>query len=152
MGRVTAAILPMMLVGHFQSLLWSHDEMALAAVSLYLFVRFGVTNIIRKYTVHRGMFHSIPACLIFAGLAFLICGTAPTIQIRCYKAGGVALGEDRPVAVERVHAALRPNGVGPEQRVVAGSGRKQGTAQGEHRGLLVRIVPRRKGYSRLHVK
>jgi hypothetical protein len=64
----------------------------------------------------------------------------------------IALGEDRPVAVERVHGALRPNGVGPEQRVVAGSRRKQGTAQGGHRGLLVRIVPRRKGYSRLHVK
>jgi hypothetical protein len=88
----SAAIIPMLLVGHFESLLLSHDAMVLAAVSLYLFVRFGITNIIRKYTVHRGMFHSIPACLIFAGLAFLMCATAPTLQIRCYKAGGVALG------------------------------------------------------------
>jgi hypothetical protein len=46
---------------------------------------------IRKYTVHRGMFHSIPACLIFAGLAFLICGTSD-LNVRYYKAGGVIAG------------------------------------------------------------
>ena len=51
--------------------------MVLAAVSLYLFVRFGITNMIRKYTVHRGMFHSIPAGLIFAGLAFLVTRRRP---------------------------------------------------------------------------
>jgi hypothetical protein len=100
----TAAILPMMLVGHFQTLLLSHDAMALAAVSLYLFVRFGVTNIIRKYTVHRGMFHSLPACLIFAGLAFLMCATAPTFQIRCYKAGGVIAGFMSHLVLDEIYA------------------------------------------------
>ncbi len=88
----TAAILPMLLLGHFQSFEMSHDSMVLAAISVYLFVRFGVTKIIRRCTVHRGMFHSIPACLIFSGLAFLLCATAPTVEIRFYKAGGVALG------------------------------------------------------------
>ncbi len=87
----TAAIVPMLLVGRFQSLALSYDAMALAAVSLYLFVRFGITNIIRKYTVHRGMFHSIPAGLVFAGLAFIVSGAAP-LEIRCYKAGGVFAG------------------------------------------------------------
>jgi hypothetical protein len=87
----TAAIVPMLLVGRFQTLALSHDGMALAAVSLYLFVRFGITNIIRKYTVHRGMFHSIPAGLVFAGLAFIVSGAAP-LEFRCYKAGGVLAG------------------------------------------------------------
>jgi hypothetical protein len=100
----TAAIIPMLLVGHFQTLSLSHDAMALAAVSLYLFVRFGVTNIIRKYTVHRGMFHSIPACAIFAGLAFLVCATAPTIEIRCYKAGGVVLGFMSHLLLDEIYA------------------------------------------------
>jgi hypothetical protein len=100
----TAAIIPMLLVGHFQSLLLSHDAMVLAAVSMYLFVRFGVTNIIRKYTVHRGMFHSIPACLIFAGLAFLICATAPTLGIRCYKAGGVVAGFMSHLILDEIYA------------------------------------------------
>jgi len=87
----TAAIVPMLLVGHFETLALSYDAMVLVAVSMYLFVRFGITRMIRKYTVHRGMFHSVPAGLIFAGLAFLVCGTAP-IEIRCYKAGGVMAG------------------------------------------------------------
>jgi hypothetical protein len=78
--------------------------MVLAAVSMYLFVRFGVTNIIRKYTVHRGMFHSIPACLIFAGLAFLMCATAPTIEIRCYKAGGVVAGFMSHLILDEIYA------------------------------------------------
>ncbi|MCI0332671.1 MAG: metal-dependent hydrolase [Planctomycetes bacterium] len=99
----TAAIIPMMLVGRFQSLALSHDAMALAAVSLYLFVRFGVTNIVRKYTVHRGMFHSIPACLIFAGLAFLVTGTAP-FEIRCYKAGGVVAGFMSHLLLDEIYA------------------------------------------------
>jgi hypothetical protein len=94
----------MLLVGHFQTLLLSHDGMVLAAVSLYLFVRFGVTNIIRKYTVHRGMFHSIPACLIFAGLAFLMCATSPTLEIRCFKAGGVVAGFMSHLILDEIYA------------------------------------------------
>ena len=35
--------------------------MVLLGGHVYLFMRFGITNMIRKYTVHRGMFHSIPA-------------------------------------------------------------------------------------------
>jgi hypothetical protein len=56
--------------------------MVLAAVSMYLLIRFGVTNMIRKYTVHRGMFHSIPAGLIFTGVAFLLCGASPGVPRR----------------------------------------------------------------------
>jgi hypothetical protein len=65
--------------------------MVLLGVSIYLFVRFGVTNIIRKYTVHRGMFHSIPACLTFAGLAFLLAG-GTSVEVRYFKSGGVLIG------------------------------------------------------------
>ena len=99
----TAAVLPMVLVGHFYQLQLSHDAMILAAVSVYLFVRFGITNMIRKYTVHRGMFHSIPALFIFAGLAFLACGTAD-LPIRCYKAGGVAAGFMSHLLLDEIYA------------------------------------------------
>ena len=34
----------------------------------YLLVRFGVSELFKRITVHRGMYHSIPAMLI-AGLA-----------------------------------------------------------------------------------
>jgi hypothetical protein len=99
----TAAIIPMMLVGRLQSFNLSYDAMALVAVSVYLFMRFGLTNMIRKYTVHRGMFHSIPTGLIFAGLAFLVCGAAP-FEIRCYKAGGVLLGFMSHLVLDEIYA------------------------------------------------
>jgi hypothetical protein len=86
-----AATVPMLLLDRFASFGLRHDEMVLLAVSLYLSMRFGVTNMIRKYTVHRGMFHSIPAALVFAGLAFLISGAAD-VHMRYYKAGGVLIG------------------------------------------------------------
>jgi hypothetical protein len=99
----TAAIIPMMLVGRLQSFNLSYDSMALVAVSVYLFMRFGLTNMIRKYTVHRGMFHSIPAGLIFGGLAFLVCGAAP-FEIRCYKAGGVLVGFMSHLLLDEIYA------------------------------------------------
>jgi hypothetical protein len=98
-----AATLPMMLVARFQSLKLSHDAMALIAVGMYLFIRFGVTKIIRKYTVHRGMFHSIPTMLIFVGLAFLITGACP-IEFRCYKAGGVMIGFMSHLVLDEIYA------------------------------------------------
>ena len=99
----TAAVLPMMLVARFQSLHLSHDAMALAAVGMYLLIRFGVTKLIRRFTVHRGMFHSIPAMLIFAGLAFLVTGASP-IEVRCYKAGGVMAGFMSHLVLDEIYA------------------------------------------------
>jgi hypothetical protein len=98
-----AATIPMMLVARFQSLGLGHDAMALAAVAMYLAVRFGVTKLIRKYTVHRGMFHSFPMLFIFAGLAFLITGASP-IDVRCFKAGGVAGGFLSHLVLDEIYA------------------------------------------------
>jgi membrane-bound metal-dependent hydrolase YbcI (DUF457 family) len=99
----TAAIVPMLLVGRFQSLALSYDALVLAAGAMYLFVRFGITNMIRKYTVHRGMWHSIPTCLIFACLAFLICG-ANDFYVRCFKAGGVIAGFMSHLLLDEIYA------------------------------------------------
>ena len=99
----TSATIPMLLLDRCASLGLRHDEMVLLTITLYLFMRFGITNMIRKYTVHRGMFHSIPALLIFAGLAFLICGTS-NINIRYYKAGGVALGFMSHLVLDEIYA------------------------------------------------
>lgn len=88
----TAATIPMLLLHRFQSLGLRPDEMALLGIACYLFIRFGITKMIRKYTVHRGMFHSIPAGLVFAGVAFLICGGSESLNDRYFKAGAVLAG------------------------------------------------------------
>src|SRR5690606_24591955 len=74
-----------------QTLGLSYDGMVLSALAVYFFIRFGVSKLIKRFTVHRGMFHSIPAGLVFAGLAFLLCGCLD-LHLRYYKSGAVFLG------------------------------------------------------------
>ncbi len=67
-----SAFVPMLLIGRFESLGWPRETIVLACALLYIGIRFGVADIFRKYTVHRGMWHSIPAAASVGLLAFLI--------------------------------------------------------------------------------
>jgi hypothetical protein len=106
----TAAVLPMLLLHRMHSLGLAHDEMALIGIGVYLFVRFGLTNLIRKYTVHRGMFHSIPAGLIFAGAAFLVVGESFDIHIRYFKSGAVLAGFMSHLILDEIYSVEWKNG------------------------------------------
>ncbi|MBA3481125.1 MAG: metal-dependent hydrolase [Pirellulales bacterium] len=86
-----AAVTPMLLVDRFQHLGLNYEQMVLAAGASYLSVRFGFARLLKNYTVHRGMFHSIPALLIFTGVAFLLCGYG-NLHLRYFKAAGVFIG------------------------------------------------------------
>ena len=86
-----AAVAPVFLVGRFSQLGLNHEQLVLAGLAIYLFVRFGVARLLARYTVHRGMFHSIPGLLVFTGVAFLITDYAD-LQLRYFKAGGVFFG------------------------------------------------------------
>jgi hypothetical protein len=87
----TAAVVPMLLVHRFAHLGLSHEMMVVVGGLLYLLIRFGFFALLKRYTVHRGMFHSIPAALIAAELAFLLC-SCETMAPRYFKAGAVLLG------------------------------------------------------------
>lgn len=86
-----AAVVPMLLIDRFRHLGLSTDMMVLAGAVVYLFVRFVLGHWLKRYTKHRGMFHSVPAAIIFAELAFLICD-CETLGPRLFKAGAVLLG------------------------------------------------------------
>lgn len=98
-----AAVVPMLLVDRLQTLGLSYDGMVLCAAGIYLFVRFGVARLIARFTVHRGMFHSVPAALIFSGLAFLMCGCLD-IRLRYFKAGGVFLGFMSHLVLDEIYS------------------------------------------------
>jgi membrane-bound metal-dependent hydrolase YbcI (DUF457 family) len=98
-----AAVTPMLLVDRFQHLGLNYEQMVLAGGASYLFVRFGIARMLMKYTVHRGMFHSIPALLIFTGLAFLICGST-NLHLRYFKAGGVFLGAFSHLMLDEIYS------------------------------------------------
>ena len=85
-----AAVVPMMLVDRLQHLGWTTESIVLTGAFVYLLIRFVVADCLRKYTVHRGMFHSLPAAVIVGELAFLL--ASGDVELRIYKAGAVALG------------------------------------------------------------
>ena len=85
-----AAVVPMMMVDRFQQLLWTPESIVLAGAAVYVFVRFALGELLKRYTVHRGMFHSLPAAVIFGQLAFLL--ASGDVSLRWYKAGAVVIG------------------------------------------------------------
>lgn len=68
---VTAALAPALMMERLQDWGGSQEGAILAAIGLYAAVRYGASWLLSKITVHRGMFHSIPALLIAAELTFL---------------------------------------------------------------------------------
>jgi membrane-bound metal-dependent hydrolase YbcI (DUF457 family) len=98
-----AAVTPMLLVDRFQQLGLNYEQMVLAGGASYLIVRFGIAKLLMRFTVHRGMFHSIPALLIFTGLAFLICGSS-NLHLRYFKAVGVFIGAMSHLILDEIYA------------------------------------------------
>lgn len=67
-----SAFVPLLLVKRFQALDWTRESIVLACAVLYLFIRFGIAELFRRYTVHRGMWHSVPAAASVGLITFLI--------------------------------------------------------------------------------
>jgi membrane-bound metal-dependent hydrolase YbcI (DUF457 family) len=86
-----AAVVPMMLVDRFAQLGMRPESIVMAGALVYLFVRFFVGEFLRRFTVHRGMLHSLPAAAIFGLLAFLL-SCHSDLRLRMFKAGAVTLG------------------------------------------------------------
>jgi membrane-bound metal-dependent hydrolase YbcI (DUF457 family) len=86
-----AAVVPMMLLRRFQHSGLSHELIILAGAAVYLLIRFGLAALLKRYTVHRGMFHSLPAALIFGELAYLL-SAGEDWRLRAFTAGAVMLG------------------------------------------------------------
>lgn len=86
-----AAVVPMLMVSRFEHMGMPHEAIVLAGGMIYIAIRFGVAEIFRRYTVHRGMWHSVPAALTAGLLAFLICETTD-LRIRIFWSAAVVLG------------------------------------------------------------
>lgn len=85
-----AAIVPMMLIERWRTLGFSNELIVLCGAGLYLAIRFGFGAILKHLTVHRGMFHSLPAAAIVTGVAFLV--SSGSLEMRLFKSGGVLAG------------------------------------------------------------
>ena len=104
-----AALVPMLLIDRFQAMGLPYDQMILLTASIYFFIRFAGASLLGRFSVHRGMFHSIPALFIFSGVAFLLCSGA-SIEIRYFKAGGVFCGALSHLILDEIYSVEWKNG------------------------------------------
>ncbi len=88
---LAAAIVPMMMIDRFQHMNMGPESIVLAGALIYIVIRFGVGEIFKLYTVHRGMWHSIPAAITCGLLAMFIC-SCEDYRLRVFKAVAVFIG------------------------------------------------------------
>lgn len=86
-----AAVVPMLLIDRWEHLHLARETIVLVSGLTYLLIRFGLGKLLSKFTVHRGMFHSLPALAIVGELAFLVCSHENT-WMRCFFATAVMSG------------------------------------------------------------
>ena len=91
LSGVVAAIAPLLLLHNVQAIGVNGDRAFLFAILAYGAVKYGGAFLLAKLTVHRGMFHSIPALLIAAELTFLAYHT-DELRVRVLMAVGVGIG------------------------------------------------------------
>jgi membrane-bound metal-dependent hydrolase YbcI (DUF457 family) len=87
----SSAVVPMLMADRLQRMGLGHETMVLVSVGIYLLIRFGIAEFFRRFTVHRGMWHSIPAAVSVGMVAFLICASED-FGIRIYKTAAVVVG------------------------------------------------------------
>jgi len=87
---LAAVVLPLALIPRMQLHL-SQEGILAALLFSYLAIRYLGARVFKHFTVHRGMFHSIPAVLI-AGLVVYLGYHSPDRRVRLLLAAGVMIG------------------------------------------------------------
>jgi membrane-bound metal-dependent hydrolase YbcI (DUF457 family) len=91
MFGLAAVVLPLTLIPRLMHLNISEEAILAVLLFSYLVIRYPVAHLFKYFTVHRGMYHSIPAMLI-AGLLMYLGYDTPDQRLRMLLAGGVMAG------------------------------------------------------------
>jgi hypothetical protein len=119
---ITAIAVPLLLLRRLRRSGMEPEEMVLLGAALYLFIRFGVSWAFKHLTVHRGMFHSIPAMLIAGEVVFLAHNSTEPYG-RVTLAGGIMLGFLSHLVLDEIYS-VDMNGVALRFNKSAGSALK----------------------------
>lgn len=117
-----AAIVPMILMNRLITSGLSSEQLVLVGVPLYLFIRFAVGTLLKRFTVHRGMFHSIPAIAIAGMIGFLLCDSN-VHSARIYKTIAVMLGYATHLVLDEIWS-VNLSGVAPSLKKSFGTALK----------------------------
>lgn len=128
MFGLAGLLVPLLLIHQLRRFQLTPEQTLVVLLAAYMVVRFGVSALFKRITVHRGMYHSVPA-MIIAGLAvYLMHRPDQTIagdelQKRLFLAVGVMLGFLSHLVLDEI-CAVDLNGVVPKLNQFAGSALK----------------------------
>lgn len=129
MFGLAAVITPLLLFHRLQAYGFTPEQMLVVLAGIYFGVRYGVSEVFRRVTVHRGMFHSVPA-MIIAGLAVFLMYhqadkpmAADELRERLYLAAGTMIGFLSHLVLDELFA-VDLTGVVPKLNQFAGSALK----------------------------
>lgn len=86
-----SVMVPMLMLRRFEEMGLSPEQMVFVSGVCYVLIRFVGGELFRKFTVHRGMWHSIPAAVLAGMVTYLVC-LSPENDIRLMKSWAVVLG------------------------------------------------------------
>lgn len=122
MSGLCAAVIPLLLFRRLIHIGLTHEGVLASLVIFYLLVRYGVAYLFKYISVHRGMFHSIPAMLIF-GLIVYLEYQSPNRSIRILLALGVMIGFFSHLLLDEIYS-VDFNGIRLKLKSSAGSAMK----------------------------
>ena len=66
------------------------EAVVITCVAVYFFITYVVGGVVQKFTVHRGMCHSIPFAIIASEIIFIL--SSGSMQLRLFKAASIFIG------------------------------------------------------------
>src|SRR5262249_49096614 len=103
MFGLAAAVVPLLLVPRMIHSDMTREAILASLLFGYVFIKYVVANVFRRLTVHRGMYHSIPAMLI-SGLVVYLSYRSPERDIRVLLACGVMLGFASHLILDEIYS------------------------------------------------
>jgi membrane-bound metal-dependent hydrolase YbcI (DUF457 family) len=98
-----ATVVPLLLFPRLHSQGFSPEQNLAILVGVYIGIRYVLSSLFKRFTIHRGMFHSIPG-LCIAGLATYLLYQSPVPAIRFFLAVGVAIGFLSHLVLDEIYA------------------------------------------------
>ncbi|VTS02243.1 Membrane-bound metal-dependent hydrolase OS=Rhodopirellula maiorica SM1 GN=RMSM_02929 PE=4 SV=1: DUF457 [Gemmata massiliana] len=124
MFGLLAAVVPLMLIPRLMHAGVSREGILATLLFGYLFIRYFVANVFKQLTVHRGMYHSIPAMFI-AGLCVYL--AYPDRGVRILLGAGVMVGFLSHLVLDEIYS-VDWRGLKPKLKASAGSAVKFGSS------------------------
>ncbi len=120
MFGLMAAVVPLMLVFPLHRAGVSTESILATLLVGYAFIRYFAANAFRRITVHRGMYHSIPAMLVAGLCVYLAYPTTGERGVRLLLGVGVMLGFLSHLVLDEMYS-VDWRGLKPKLKSSAGS-------------------------------